>query len=267
MAVITISRGSYSKGKEIAEKVAKELEYECVSREVLLEASEHFNVPEIKLARALHDAPKTLERFTNGKRKFVTYIEEAFLEHVRNDNAVYHGLAGHFFLRGVGHTLKVRIIADIDDRIALEMEREGISADEARHVLKKDDFERRKWGLALYGIDTADASLYDLVIHVRKISVDDAVSLIVHTARMPHFRTTSKSQTALDNLVLAARARSTIFDMCPDGDVAAEDGTVTVHTEGPIEQEGEIQGRIGSLLRSVSGVREARVHVRPSSFV
>ena len=61
MAIVTISRGSYSKGKDIAEKVAEKLGYECISRDLLLEASQHFNIPEIKLVRALHDAPSVLE--------------------------------------------------------------------------------------------------------------------------------------------------------------------------------------------------------------
>ena len=95
MAIITISRGSYSKGKEIAEKVAQGLNYEHTSRDVLLEASEHFNVPEIKLIRALHDAPSILNHFTYGKEKYVAYIKEAFLDHMIRDNIVYHGLAGH----------------------------------------------------------------------------------------------------------------------------------------------------------------------------
>ena len=43
MGVIKISRGSYSKGKEIAEKLAQYLGYECISREILLETSDHFN--------------------------------------------------------------------------------------------------------------------------------------------------------------------------------------------------------------------------------
>ena len=47
MAIITISRGSYSKGKEIAEKVAQQLGYECIARRVLLEASEEFNASDI----------------------------------------------------------------------------------------------------------------------------------------------------------------------------------------------------------------------------
>ena len=42
MSIITISRGSYNRGKEVAEKLAKELGYECISREILLEASTEY---------------------------------------------------------------------------------------------------------------------------------------------------------------------------------------------------------------------------------
>ena len=67
MAIITISRGSYSRGKEVAEKLAQDLGYQVLSRDILLEASERFNIPEIKLVRAIHDAPSIFERFTYGK--------------------------------------------------------------------------------------------------------------------------------------------------------------------------------------------------------
>ncbi len=68
MSIVTISRGSYSRGREVAEKVAKELNnYECISRDILIETSKQFNIPEIKLIRAIHDAPSILERFTYGK--------------------------------------------------------------------------------------------------------------------------------------------------------------------------------------------------------
>lgn len=55
MSIVTIARGSYSRGKEVAERLAKKLGYECISREILLEASKEFNIPEIKLVRASHD--------------------------------------------------------------------------------------------------------------------------------------------------------------------------------------------------------------------
>ena len=171
MPIITISRGSYSKGKDVAEKVAQQLGYECISRDVMLEASEEFNVPEIKLIRAIHDAPTILDRLTHKKDRYITYIKTALLEHFRKDNIVYHGLAGHFFVRGISHVLKVRIVADLEDRVRFEMEREGITRAEALHVLKKDDEERRRWSQYLYGIDTRDSSLYDLVIHIHKITL------------------------------------------------------------------------------------------------
>ena len=204
MAIITISRGSYHRGREVAEKVAKKLGYECLSRDILLEASEEFNIPEIKLIRAIQDAPSILDRFTRQKEKYVAYIRAALLKHVQKDNVVYHGLFGHFFLQDIPHVLKVRIVADLEARVADEVKREGISESKAREVLMKDDEERRKWALQLYGADWWDATLYDLVIHLKTIKVNDAVDLLYHIVQLPGFQTTPESQDAINNLLRAA---------------------------------------------------------------
>ncbi len=205
MAIITISRGSYFRGREVAEKLAAKLGYECISREILLEASQEFNIPEIKLVRAIEDAPTILERFVHNKEKYLAYIRAALLEHVQKDNVVYHGLFGNFFLQDIPHVLKVRIVGDLEARVADEVEREGIPADKAREIILKDDNERRKWALLLYGADTWDATFYDMVIHLKSISVDDAVNLIMHVLEIPAFQTTLESQEAIDNLVEATR--------------------------------------------------------------
>ena len=205
MAIITISRGSYYRGREVAEKLAAELGYECISREVLLEASQEFNIPEIKLVRAIEDAPKILERLTHEKERYVAYIRSSLLKHVQRDNVVYHGLFGNFFLQGIPHVLKVRIVGDLESRIADEVEREGISEEKAREIILRDDEQRRRWAHFLYGADTWDATFYDLVIHLKLITVDDAVSLIMHTLRFSGFQTTPESQEAIDNLVEATR--------------------------------------------------------------
>ncbi len=205
MAIITVSRGSYYRGREVAEKLAEKLGYTCISREILLEASKEFNIPEIKLIRAIEDAPSILNRFTREKEKFVAFIRAALLKHVQKDNVVYHGLFGHFFLQDIPHVLKVRIVGDLDSRVADEVKREGISAAKAREIILRDDQERRKWALYLYGSDAWDATLYDMVIHLKTISVDDAVSLLIHTLHFPGFKTTPESQQAIDNLVEATR--------------------------------------------------------------
>jgi cytidylate kinase len=205
MSIITISRGSYSRGKEVAEKLAQALGYQCLSRDILLEASERYNIPEIKLIRAIHDAPSILERFTYSKESYVAYIRAALLRQAQKDNLVYHGLAGHFLLQALPHVLKVRIIADLEDRVQEEMKRENITADEARRILLKDDEERRKWSKNLYGIDTWDPSLYDLVIDIKCISVDAAVDLIKCTLEGPCFQSTPETQKLVDEMSLAAQ--------------------------------------------------------------
>jgi cytidylate kinase len=261
MAIITISRGSYSKGKEVAEKVCGRLGYGCFSRDVLVEASTEFNIPEIKLVRALHDAPSVLDRFTYGKERYLAYIESAFLERVQKDNIVYHGLAGHFFLKGVSHVLKVRIVADLEQRVREEMAREGISRDEALYTLKKDDQERSRWSLSLYGMDTSDASLYDLVIRVRKITVDDAVEIICHAAGLEDFKTTPESQRILDNMVLSAQVRAKLVKAYPTIQVAAREGVVSISTVAESTIAKAVDSEIRALAEQVPGVKEVKVDV------
>jgi cytidylate kinase len=265
MPIITISRGSYSKGKEVAEKVCQKLGYSCLSRDILVEASEHFNIPEIKLVRALHDAPSVLERFTYGKERYLSYITAAFLERVQKGDVVYHGLAGHYFLKGVNHVLKVRILADLQDRVRLEMAREKISREEALHVIKKDDDERRRWGLKLFGMDTWDPSLYDMVLHIHRLTVDDAVDLICRTATLPHFQTTPESQMVLDDLVLTAQVRAKVVPAYPNVQVVAHEGMVHISAQSGISFADQVAEEVKALANDVPGVKQVQVDVSPAA--
>ncbi|MFC2014330.1 AAA family ATPase [Chloroflexota bacterium] len=236
MAIITISRGSYSRGKEIAEKAAKKLGYECIGRETIIKASEQYNIPEMQLVRAIHDAPSILERFGYRKEKYITFFKSTLLHNLKKDNVVYHGLAGHFLLKGISHVLKVRILSDMEDRIVLEMEREKISREQAQRILQSDDQQRRSWSKNLFGIDTADPSLYDMVLHIKTITPDDAVDMICYTIRLPHFHTTAQSQQALEDLLLACKVKTALLDIKPDVDVSARDGIVIVKTKAHVQQ-------------------------------
>ena len=261
MSIITISRGSYSKGKEIAEKVAQQLGYECVARRVLLQASEEFNVPEVTLRRAIHDAPSFFKYVSHSKERYITFIQAEILKHLRKDNIVYHGLAGHFFLKGISHVLKVRIIADLEDRVRLEMGREGIPREEALHILQKDDEERIKWSESLYGIDTRKASLYDLVIHIHKLSVKNAVDIICHAVMLEQFQTTPESQRAIDDLALAAQMKAALVDVKRDLQVSAKNGTVFVKTEIQRGYEEALAQKIRKISKSIADVKDVKIDI------
>lgn len=263
MSLITISRGSYSKGKEVAEKVAQKLGYEIISRDIMLEASEEFSVPEIRLIRAIHDAPSILDRLSHKKEKYIAYIRAALLQHFSKNNIVYHGLAGHFFVKNIPHVLKVRILSDMEDRVRTEMEREGISEAKALRVLKKDDEERRKWSQYLYGIETSDPSLYDLVIHIQKVTVDDAVDIVCHTAGLEHFQATPESEKALNDLTLSAVVKAAIIDIDHDARVTATEGSVSIKARATLPQHSQKTDDIKNIVKDIPGIKNIYVDLEP----
>jgi cytidylate kinase len=256
MSVVTISKQSYSRGKEVAEKVAQKLGFECLSGEVLSEASDEFDVPEIELLRAVRDRPSILDQFTFGKERYSAYFQAALLHRLQSDNVVYHGLAGHYFVREVSHVLKVRIIGKLEDRVELVLKRESIfeqaassmsgmprqspagprgrrmSKDDALRVLERSDEARGKWGLHLYGIDTHDPTLYDLVIHLDHLSIEEAAEVICFAARLDRFQATAQSRQVMDDLALAAQVRGKLIERYPRIRVAARQGVVHIALEG-----------------------------------
>ncbi len=266
MAIITISRGSFSRGKEVAEKVAKRLDYTNVSREILIEASKEFNIPQIRLDRAIHDAPSILERFTYGKQRYIAYITSALLEHFRMDNVVYHGLAGQFFVKDISHVIKVLIIADIEDRIQTRIRRKWATRSKAIDHLERDDRQRRKWSLTLYGVDIWDPSLYDLVINVRKLNVENAVDFICQTAQLKQFRTTPDSQKAIDDMALAARVKASIVAEYPHCKVTADDDEVIITLHASMSTDPEVVDQVRQRVQRMPDIRSAKVRLVPATF-
>jgi cytidylate kinase len=229
MSIIIVSRGCYHRGSEVAKKAAAELGYKCISREVLLEASKLFDIPELKLTHAIQDAPSLLDRFGRDKKKYITFIRTALLREVQGGNVVYHGFAGHFFLQGIPAVLKVRVFADLEERVKDEMQREGVSAEKARQMVLNDDEERRRWALSLYAMDTSDPTLYDMFLHIGALKVNDAARIVAETARLSSFQMTSESKRLLNDRVLASQVESLLLEEFPRVDVTARDGEAFIH--------------------------------------
>ncbi|SDO64339.1 cytidylate kinase-like family protein [Desulforhopalus singaporensis] len=263
MAIITISRGSYSRGKEVAEALADRLGYACTSRDILLETCEEFSTPEIRLVKALHDAPSILDRFSHGRERYISYFQSAFFKYMEKDNIVYHGLSGHFFLQGIAHAMKVRIIANMEDRIREEMKRENSSAEEARYLLKKDDDERRRWGLSLYGKDNWDSSLYDLVLHIDTLDVTNVVDILEGVVKSGRFDATPESTAMLKERALLANIHAVIVNYSPKATVRIKDGVVSVgNVEGSLRHDKDLREKTAKRLINKYGIKDL-VYTRP----
>ena len=143
------------------------------------------------------------------------------------------------------------------------MKRENIPEQEARYLLIKDDEERRKWGISLYGIDTKNCELYDVVLQIDNLKVNDAVEILFDSAKRPCFQTTPESQMILKDRFLAAKAYSVIVHKFPKANVKCKDAVVYVSVESDLSLEMKISDQIKVLLENIAEIKEVRSGVVP----
>jgi cytidylate kinase len=256
MSLVMISRGSFSQGEEVAERVAAELGYSCISRELLLETSEEFNIPEIKLIRAFEDVPSILGRLSQGRKRYLAYIKRALFRHLKTDNVVYHGFAGHLLVRDIPHVLKVRIIAELEDRAKIVMDRDKVSEDTAIRFLHRIDQQRRRWSRKLYGMDPWDPALYDLVIKIQKITMKDAADAICRAVSMDQFQSTPHARAAMEDLALGAEVEAGLVHVKARIGVWAEGGSVYVRTAPSSMKNATLIRRLEAVRGAIPGIKD-----------
>lgn len=210
MPIITISRGTYSGGRTLAECLAARLGYQCVSREVILDAAQAYGIPAKKLTEAMERAPSFWRQLTGERIDYLYYVRAALCERALEGNLVYHGHAGHLLLAGISHVIRVRVVADMEYRIKAAMRDQKLDRENATAYIKKVDRERIQWTRFLYGVEWTDPSLYDLVLNLTHINVQTACDILSFMAELPDFKPTPESLRAMDDLVLSSRVWSAL---------------------------------------------------------
>jgi cytidylate kinase len=232
MSVITISRGSFSGGKMLAECLSQSLGYRCVDREVIVERAAAHGVSQEELRDALQKPPTFLDRFQHRKYLYLVLIQAALAEEVSTGKAVYHGNAGHLLLKGGPHILRVRIIAPMEFRVKMAQDRLKFSRAEALEHIARMDQDRRKWTQYLYGVDWGDPSNYDIVLNLEFMDITEACKTVSILARQRCFEFTPCCQAAMNDLALASRVRAELALAHPTShlefEVEAKDGTVVI---------------------------------------
>ena len=144
MSIITIAHGAYSGGNAIADTVAQALGYKSVDREVLIEASKRYGIPEAKYAEVLEAEGRWWERWRESLRLYRITLQAAMCEVAQGGQLVYHGRAGQQLLPGIGHVLRVLIVAPMDYRIGIVRAQKGMDEQNARQYIHELDRVRSR---------------------------------------------------------------------------------------------------------------------------
>jgi cytidylate kinase len=260
MPIITISRGSLSGGQRLAEGVARLLNYECVSREFLVEAPGQYGVDARRLEEAVLRPPTFWERLAHQRQLYMKIVRAALLEKVKSGRLVYHGMAGHLLLQDVPCVLRVRVIAPLDRRIEAAMAAQGLSHEQALHHIHKVDEMRVRWTKYLYNVEWGDPALFDLVVNLEQIRLETAVDMIAALAQREEFDCGPQCREQLEGLALAARVEAAL-EFTPETrgvEVQAYMEKGTLHLIGKIETE-PLRRKVQSVVKEA--VNDPRVPI------
>lgn len=211
MAIITITRGAFSGGQELAERVAANLGYRCVSREVLIEASHRYGIPEAKFTEVLETEPHWWERWLESMRLYRIVMQTAMCEVAQGGNLIYHGHVGHELFPGIRHVLKVHITAPLAYQVQQVRAREGMSEQAATQYIEQVDKARYRRLQAVFGVDWRDPGRYDLMLNIAQMTLETAADLVVEAVSREDFQPTADSEQAFQDLTVTSRVQAALI--------------------------------------------------------
>jgi cytidylate kinase len=181
MAVITISREAGVLGEEVAARLAGHLGFLLVDKPRLVQLWRETDLDEAVMASVDERLPceeRAMDRETEASLKLLPDLVAQLAE--EHDIVVIgRGAQGQF--RDLPGTLHVRLIAPRRFRVQQLQAREGMSALEARRRINKLELQRAQYLRFLYRLKWDDPHLYDLILRMDRLSVDQALNLIAAT--------------------------------------------------------------------------------------
>ena len=194
--IITISRDFGSNGREIGKRVAEKLSIKWYDKDLMKRAAEKSGLCTEIFEN--HDEKPTSSFLYNlvmdtysfgysssnyidmpiGHKVFLAQFD-AIKSLAEQESCVIVGRCADYALADKPNVVNVFIRADLEDRIKNVSKRLDISNNKAKDLCHKKDKQRssyynyytsKKWG---------DSRSYDLCINLSKISIDDAVDMII----------------------------------------------------------------------------------------
>jgi len=192
MAIIALSRGTFSGARKLVEYTSEELGYRLVFREDIVERVAQYGVSRDRLERARCRHLGLLPRKDLEWIHYLAYTRAALSKEIRQGNLIYLGDDGRIVLRNFPNVLSVHVIANVEHRIDTFMKRNdhAIRRKKARRFIEKIDDRRSRWGRILYNDGRFDPSEFDLVIDPAVTSIPDACEIIRDAIEQSRFQPT-----------------------------------------------------------------------------
>ena len=195
--VYTIGREFGSMGQLVGEKLAERLGIKCYDKELLQQAAKESGFCEEIFEN--HDEKPTnsflyslvMDTYSAGNYSAAPFLDmplnhKVFLaqfDTIKNlaerESCVIVGRCADYALANNPDVINIFVRADLEDRVKLISKRMDVTENKAKDIVLKNDKQRASYYNYYTSKEWGNTSSYDLTINTSKISVDNAVDLIL----------------------------------------------------------------------------------------
>ncbi len=186
MAVITISGEPGTPSEEVAARLAGHLGFSLVDKARVSQLAGELDLDEAKLSR-LGEAIEETEAKASGENHaldaeteaYAGLLQELIVQLAEEQDLVIINWGAQGLFHDLPGTLHVQLFAPLKFRVLQVQAHEKLSGREAGKKIKSLEAERGRYLRFLYHLSPADPNLYDLSLRMDRLSIEQALKLIV----------------------------------------------------------------------------------------
>lgn len=260
MTSLALFCSSFTNEKEFIDKLVALSGYKIVTDDDIIDdVSEKFSIGRNKVEHAVFGKTSVFNQFTLERERCVAYMKAVLADRLGKEGpAIYNGLTSLLIPPEVTHVLRILVADKREGR----MERAvagGMSEKDAHKQIKKEDQSAFGWTDFLFKKDAFDSTLYDIVIPMGTLSVDEAVKLIDENTKKTAVLRTEASMAAVKDFALAAKAELALIDKGHTVEVKSQDAHVTLYVNKSTLNFSKLSHDLYVIVNNVPGVKDIEV--------
>jgi cytidylate kinase len=258
MYFITISEMLGTKGDQIAQRVAKGLNYTYYGESELLKFAEEIGFFK-DIMKLDERGPHLLERFFSEKPKvYLDRLQSVIFEVAKKGDALFFGKGSQLLLNSFNCALHVLVTVSLEKRIQRIMEEKKLDREIAEKMIHRSDQDKRSFLRFAFEEDWLNPNLYDFILNTDKLSTDAAVQMVIDAAKSDGIKACGiDSMKLLEELSLQRKVEAALLEAGVSSQHVfhtVEDGE-TVNIYGFVYTADEKE-RLGKMVKEIRGVKK-----------
>jgi cytidylate kinase len=174
-------------GDEIAKSIAQMTGWELITREVVLKRFFEGTTTKNDYHLLQNSARFFLSASDQGT-PYRSLLENSLRQYSTDHSAVLVGFGSQVILAGQPDVLHVRIIAPEPVRIERVQSMYHVSLENAVRIINTADKKHHRFVSTVFGVNSADPELYDLVLNTADLTIDECTAIILTMQKQHEIR-------------------------------------------------------------------------------